>query len=391
MFAAGLVVESAKGECNLGQHEIAFKYDEVMRTADKHSIYKNGAKEIAAQHGKALTFMAKFDQREGNSCHIHMSLRGDDGRIVFDEGDGPTPHVPAASSPGIQATMCELTLLYAPNINSYKRFQAGSFAPTSTAWGYDNRTCSLRVVGHGAGLRLENRLPGGDVNPYLALAGMLASGLRGIERELQLEPAVEGNAYASDHPQGADLAAGAPATCSPAPPWPARCSATRSSTTTPNMRRRRARRVRRGRHRLGALPRVREDVSVTVAAHDDVVNPATEQVVTTVALDLASRRPTRPSTRAARAFRAVAGGRARRPRPAAAPVRRRGRRRTSRSSPSSRCATPGTRSATPAGRRATSATSSTTTRRRRSGCSAGRSRSRAAWTSPSRSRSASSA
>ena len=91
MFAAGLVVESAKGECNLGQHEIAFKYDEVVRTADKHSIYKNGAKEIASQHGKALTFMAKFDQREGNSCHIHMSLRGDDGRIVFDEGDGPTP------------------------------------------------------------------------------------------------------------------------------------------------------------------------------------------------------------------------------------------------------------------------------------------------------------
>ena len=99
MFGAGLVVESAKGECNLGQHEIAFKYDEVVRTADKHSIYKNGAKEIASQHGKALTFMAKFDQREGNSCHIHMSLRGDDGRIVFDEGDGRHADVPAASSP----------------------------------------------------------------------------------------------------------------------------------------------------------------------------------------------------------------------------------------------------------------------------------------------------
>jgi len=199
MFTAGLVVESAKGECNLGQHEIAFKYDEVVRTADNHSIYKNGAKEIAAQHGKALTFMAKYDQREGNSCHIHMSLRGTDGSIVFDEGDGPTPvfeHFVA----GIQATMCELTFLYAPNINSYKRFQPGSFAPTSTAWGYDNRTCSLRVVGHGAGLRLENRLPGGDVNPYLALAGMLASGLRGIELELPLEPAFAGNAYESDHP-----------------------------------------------------------------------------------------------------------------------------------------------------------------------------------------------
>ena len=200
MFTAGLVVESAKGECNLGQHEIAFKYDEVVRTADNHSIYKNGAKEIAAQHGKALTFMAKYDQREGNSCHIHMSLRGTDGSIVFDEGNGPTPvfeHFVA----GIQATMCELTFLYAPNINSYKRFQPGSFAPTSTAWGYDNRTCSLRVVGHGAGLRLENRLPGGDVNPYLALAGMLASGLRGIDLELPLEPAFAGNAYESDHPR----------------------------------------------------------------------------------------------------------------------------------------------------------------------------------------------
>ena len=144
--------------------------------------------------------MAKFDQREGNSCHIHMSLRGDDGRIVFDEGDGPTPMFQSFVA-GIQATMCELTLLYAPNINSYKRFQVGSFAPTSTAWGFDNRTCSLRVVGHGAGLRLENRLPGGDVNPYLALAGMLASGLRGIEQELPLEPAFEGNAYLSDHPK----------------------------------------------------------------------------------------------------------------------------------------------------------------------------------------------
>jgi glutamine synthetase len=200
MYGAGLVVESAKGECNLGQHEIAFKFDEVVRTGDHHSIYKNGAKEIAAHHGKALTFMAKFDQREGNSCHIHMSLRGDDGRIVFDEGDGPTPMFQSFVA-GIQATMRELTFLYAPNINSYKRFQPGSFAPTSTAWGYDNRTCSLRVVGHGAGLRLENRLPGGDVNPYLAMAGMLGSGLRGIELGLPLEPAFEGNAYTSDHPR----------------------------------------------------------------------------------------------------------------------------------------------------------------------------------------------
>jgi glutamine synthetase len=200
MYAAGLVVESAKGECQLGQHEIAFKYDEVVRTADKHSVYKTGAKEIAAQHGQSITFMAKFDAREGNSCHIHMSLRGTDGRIVFDEGDGATPLFDSFVA-GIQATLREMTLLYAPNINSYKRFQPGSFAPTSTAWGHDNRTCSLRVVGHGAGLRLENRIPGGDVNPYLALAGMLASGLRGVEQELPLEPPYVGNAYLSDHPK----------------------------------------------------------------------------------------------------------------------------------------------------------------------------------------------
>ncbi|UQX88204.1 glutamine synthetase family protein [Jatrophihabitans telluris] len=202
MYAAGLTVESAKGECNFGQHEIAFKYDTVLRTADNHVVYKTGAKEIAALHGKALTFMAKYDEREGNSCHIHMSLRGTDGGIVFDDGaHGGT----AGGSPlfdqfvaGVQATMREFTLLYAPNINSYKRFQPGSFAPTAIAWGRDNRTCALRVVGHGAGLRVENRVPGGDVNPYLAMAAMLAGGLHGIENALELEPVFEGNAYDSD-------------------------------------------------------------------------------------------------------------------------------------------------------------------------------------------------
>ena len=199
MHAAGFVVESAKGECNLGQHEIAFRFDEVTRAADQHTVYKNGAKEIASLHGKALTFMSKFDEREGNSCHLHMSVRGPGGEIVFDEGDGATPlfeHFVA----GLQATMRELTLLYAPNVNSYKRFQPGSFAPTAVAWGNDNRTCSLRVVGHGPGLRVENRLPGGDVNPYLALAGMLAAGLHGINKELPLGPPMEGNAYTSDAP-----------------------------------------------------------------------------------------------------------------------------------------------------------------------------------------------
>jgi glutamine synthetase len=200
MYAGGVTVESAKGECNLGQHEIAFLYDDVVRTCDNHVVYKTAAKEIAANHGQSLTFMAKFDEREGNSCHIHLSLRGTDGGIVFadEERDGGRSAVFEHFVAGIQTTMRELTLLYAPNVNSYKRFQPGSFAPTAVAWGTDNRTCALRVVGHGAGLRVENRVPGGDVNPYLAVAGMLAAGLHGIREELPLEPAFEGNAYASD-------------------------------------------------------------------------------------------------------------------------------------------------------------------------------------------------
>src|SRR5579862_5971749 len=196
MAGAGLYVESAKGECNLGQHEIAFRYAEAMTTCDNHSIYKTGAKEIAAQEGMSITFMAKPNAREGNSCHIHLSVRGTDGTPVL-AGDGPHglsklgEHFVA----GQLAAMREFTLLYAPNINSYKRYVPGSFAPTSVRWGVDNRTCAIRLVGHGHSLRPENRTPGGDVNPYLAVAAMIAAGLHGIDAELPLEPAFEGNAY----------------------------------------------------------------------------------------------------------------------------------------------------------------------------------------------------
>jgi glutamine synthetase len=194
MTGAGLVVESAKGECNLGQHEIAFLYDEACRTCDGHVIYKNGAKEIAAQEGMALTFMAKFDAREGNSCHIHCSFRGADGALVLADGDGLSD-AGRSFVAGQLRYMRELTLFLAPNINSYKRYVEGSFAPTALRWGRDNRTCAFRLVGHGASLRLENRIPGGDVNPYLATAAVVAAGLAGIEERLELEPAFEGNAY----------------------------------------------------------------------------------------------------------------------------------------------------------------------------------------------------
>ncbi|MFB9747738.1 glutamine synthetase family protein [Leifsonia shinshuensis] len=201
MYAAGLDVESAKGECNFGQHEIAFKYAEVMTTADNHTVYKTSAKDIASQRGKSITFMAKPSEREGNSCHVHMSLRGLDGSLAFwDEATGERTPVYDHFIAGVLRTMREFTLFYAPSINSYKRFAKGSFAPTAVAWGHDNRTCSVRLVGHGAGARMENRLPGGDVNPYLALAAMLAGGLYGVEHELELEPETVGNAYESGAP-----------------------------------------------------------------------------------------------------------------------------------------------------------------------------------------------
>ncbi len=199
MTGAGLVVESAKGECNLGQHEIAFLYDEASRACDGHVVYKNGAKEIAAQEGMALTFMAKFDEREGNSCHIHCSVRGTDGAMVMASDDHSAEHglSPLGRSfiAGQLTYIRELTLFLAPNINSYKRYVEGSFAPTALRWGRDNRTCAFRLVGHGASLRLENRIPGGDVNPYLATAAVVAAGLAGIEEGLELEPAFTGNAY----------------------------------------------------------------------------------------------------------------------------------------------------------------------------------------------------
>lgn len=200
MDGAGMYCEGVKGECNPGQQEIAFRYDDALVTCDNHTIYKNGAKEIADQHGKSLTFMAKFDEREGNSCHIHISLRGIDGTPVFADSADPMGMSPMFRSflAGQLATMRELALCYAPNINSYKRFAAGSFAPTAVAWGIDNRTCALRVVGHGHSMRMENRAPGGDVNQYLAVAALIAGGLHGIDQGLDLAEPVAGNAYATD-------------------------------------------------------------------------------------------------------------------------------------------------------------------------------------------------
>jgi glutamine synthetase len=194
MQGAGIRVETSKGEAWPGQQEINFRYADAVTMADNHVIYKNGAKEIAHLNGCSVTFMAKPDHRWiGNSCHIHSSLWRD-GVSAFDgESDVFKQYLA-----GQIAVLKELAIFLAPTINSYKRFAAGSWAPTTLAWGHDNRTCGFRIVGSGPALRAETRIPGGDVNPYLAFAALLAAGIHGIEGELELPPPLEGNAYESD-------------------------------------------------------------------------------------------------------------------------------------------------------------------------------------------------
>ena len=198
MVRAGLRMETARAEVHPGQYEIVFRYAEAMATCDNHVLFKNGAKEIAAQEGRALTFMPKFDEGEGNSCHIHLSLRGTDGDAVFAEPEAE--HGMSALMrhfvAGQLACMADFVLLMAPNINSYKRLQPGAFAPTGIGWGRDNRTCPVRVVGQGHSLRVEHRVPGGDANPYLAVAAAVGAGLYGIENSLELPTPHTSNALA---------------------------------------------------------------------------------------------------------------------------------------------------------------------------------------------------
>ncbi|MFG1920628.1 glutamine synthetase family protein [Cryptosporangium sp. NPDC048952] len=178
MTEAGLRVESARGEVHPGQYEIVFRYGEAMEACDGHVFYKTGAKQIAERAGRAITFMPKFDSGEGNSCHVHFSLHGADGP-VFEE------HFLA----GVLACAPAFTLLCAPTINAFKRLSPDAFAPTAAAWGTDDRTRAVRVIGTGASRRFEHRIAGGDANPYLVVAGIVAAGLYGLEHELPLPPA----------------------------------------------------------------------------------------------------------------------------------------------------------------------------------------------------------
>ena len=196
MCAAEVPVESSKGEWGRGQHEINFLYDDPMPMADMHTLFKQGIKEIAAQHNRSITFMAKPSMTEaGNSCHIHCSLWRDGRNAFWDEGaKGPSPLFRQFLG-GLLKYSPELCYFLAPTINAYKRYQPGSWAPTRMAWSHDNRTVGFRVVGHGNGFRIENRMPGADANPYLAFAATLAAGLAGVSEKLDCGDDYHGNAY----------------------------------------------------------------------------------------------------------------------------------------------------------------------------------------------------
>jgi glutamine synthetase len=200
MEGAGIPVEFSKGEWGAGQEEINLRYAEAVEMADRHSIYKNGVKEIAHLKGHAVTFMAKYDMKAaGSSFHLHASLWDLDRKrnLFAGEGRHPGSELFTHFLAGQISLARELSLCYAPYVNSYKRYQAGSFAPTRIAWGWDNRTCGFRACGHGNSLRVENRIPGADANPYVAFAATIAAGLHGIEQKLPLPPMCEGNAYES--------------------------------------------------------------------------------------------------------------------------------------------------------------------------------------------------
>ncbi len=206
MDAAGVPVEFSKGEFGRGQHEINLRYTDAMEMADRHAIYKNGVKEIAALNGRAVTFMAKWSMVEaGSSCHIHSSVWNEDGSrslMWSDDGEHNLSEVFRGYLGGLMSTARELAWMFAPTVNSYKRYQAGSWAPTAIAWGHDNRTCGFSLVGEHSGFRIESRIPGADANPYYAFAATIAAGLHGIEHGIEPPDMFHGNAYeAKDVPR----------------------------------------------------------------------------------------------------------------------------------------------------------------------------------------------
>ncbi len=200
LYGAGIPVENSKGEADAGQEEINIRYSDALDTADMHTITKNATKEIAHQQGRSVTFMAKYaTAKAGSSSHIHQSLWSKGKPAFFDkDADHGMSQVMRHYMAGLLKHATDLTYFLAPNINSYKRFTVGLFAPTKAVWSTDNRTAGYRVCGADTkGVRVECRVGGADLNPYLALAAQLAAGLDGIDQKMELEPEMKGDMYSS--------------------------------------------------------------------------------------------------------------------------------------------------------------------------------------------------
>ena len=238
MIEAGIPIEFSKGEAGIGQHEINITYGTALEVADRHLVFKNGVKEIAGEYGRAATFMAKWSMdTAGSSCHIHTSLWDADDRRTAD-GPGRRRDTPSGfSTVGAQwiagqlHAADQLAWCFAPYVNSYRRYVPDSWAPTAVVWGEDNRTCGFRAVGHGAGRRVESRIPGADVNPYIALAAAIAGGLWGIDHGVELAPAFTGNAYHAPRCPGSPPPCPTPSPASRRARWRPRPSAPTSTST----------------------------------------------------------------------------------------------------------------------------------------------------------------
>ena len=271
MHEAGIPVEFSKGEAWYGQHEVNMRYADAVTTADRHTIYKNGVKEIAFLNEISASFMAKPSEKDiGSSCHVHTSLVDKDGKSVFVDGDEETETFHHFIG-GMREHIRELALFVAPSINSYKRYAAESWAPTSVSWGRDNRTCGFRVVGHGQSRRVECRIPGADANPYLAMAALLAAGLDGIENKTDPGPRAQGQRLRGRRGRGLPLVAargGRPLGEERLRPEGVR---RHGPQALPQLRPARAEPVRPGRHGLRAAPHVRARLASSGVATNDAM------------------------------------------------------------------------------------------------------------------------
>ncbi len=285
MLEADIPIEYSKGEAGVGQHEVNVTYGGALETADRHLVFKSGVKEIAEQHGRAVTFMAKWSmEAAGSSCHLHASLwdaTGDRPLMAPADGASSTSGFSELGEQFVAGQLYaarQLAWCFASYLNSYRRYVPDSWAPTAVAWGEDNRTCGFRAVGSGPGRRIESRIPGADVNPYVALAAAIAAGLYGIDHDLELPPAFTGNAYLATELEPHSLVARGGAERARVEQGGGRGIRARPPSPPGEHRPPGVGGVEPGRHRLGARPQLRADLSPSSWSRHSLVTQSTRVV-----------------------------------------------------------------------------------------------------------------